>query len=200
MAWQPPPIAGDTEVDQLHDHARVRQPAAMTAGRRRPAGAVAPARRPSGWAGYAAAGWALVFAVRGVYWALGGTAGLGTLSRGIQQAAAARDRSLLAALWVTVLLEVAGALLALALVRPGPRAPRWLPLLGGRRVPGWLLLAPAWGAGTLLAGHGVLFVSPGVLAALRRSPARGMGVAASVLGALGGLAVAGAPLVVSAIV
>jgi hypothetical protein len=102
-------------------------------------------------------------------------------------------------------------------------------------VPGWLLLAPAWGAGTLLAGHGALFVSLGALAALhgspppsevrwyalwwgpwfvlgggavhggglvllRRAPDRRMGVAASALGALGGLAVAGAPLVVSAIV
>jgi hypothetical protein len=146
-----------------------------------------------------------------------------------------RDGALVAALWVTVALEVAGALLALALVRPGLRVPRWLPVLGGRRVPGWLLLAPAWGAGTLLAGHGSLFVSMGALAALhgspltsevrwyallwgpwfvlggvlfmaagwsylRRAPDRRMGVAASALGALGGLAVADAPLVVSAIV
>jgi hypothetical protein len=97
----------DAQVNQFHDHGRVRQHAAMTGSRRQAAGAVAPARwRPSGWAGYAAAGWALVFAVRGVYWALGGTVGLGTLSPGIQQAAVARDRALLAARDVAVLKAV----------------------------------------------------------------------------------------------
>ena len=54
-----------------------------------------------GW--YAAAGWALVFAVPGVSWALGGTVGLGTLSPGIQKAAVARDRALLAARDVAIL-------------------------------------------------------------------------------------------------
>jgi predicted lysophospholipase L1 biosynthesis ABC-type transport system permease subunit len=97
----------DAQVNQFHDHGRVRQHAAMTGSRRQAAAAVAPARwRPSGWAGYAAAGWALVFAVRGVYWALGGTVGLGTLSPGIQQAAVARDRALLAARDVAVLKAV----------------------------------------------------------------------------------------------
>jgi predicted lysophospholipase L1 biosynthesis ABC-type transport system permease subunit len=57
-----------------------------------------------GW--YAAAGWALVFAGRGVYWALGGTVGLGTLSPGIQQAAVARDRALLAARDIAILKAV----------------------------------------------------------------------------------------------
>jgi hypothetical protein len=118
------------------------------------------------WAGYAAAGWALLFALRGVYWALGGEVGLGTLSRGIQQAAAERDPWLFAALWISVALEVVAAGLALALVRPWERTfPRWLPFLGKQKVPGWLLLTPAWGAGTLLAGHGGIFVSFGVLAA-----------------------------------
>jgi hypothetical protein len=94
-------------VNQFHDHGRVRQHAAMTGSRRQAAAAVGPARwRPSGWAGYAAAGWALAFAVRGVYWALGGTVGLGTLSPGIQQAAVARDRALLAARDVAVLKAV----------------------------------------------------------------------------------------------
>jgi hypothetical protein len=80
----------DAQMNQFHDHGRVRQHAAMTGSRRQAVAAVAPVRwRPSGWAGYAAAGWALVFAVRGVYWALGGTVGLGTLSPGIQQAALA---------------------------------------------------------------------------------------------------------------
>jgi hypothetical protein len=97
----------DAQVNQFHDHGRVRQHAAMTGSRRQAAAAVAPARwRPSGWAGYAAAGWALVFAVRSVYWALGGTVGLGTLSPGIQQAAVARDRPLLAARDVAILKAV----------------------------------------------------------------------------------------------
>jgi hypothetical protein len=88
----------DAQVNQFHDHGRVCQHAAMTGRRRQAAGAVAPAGwRPSGWAGCAAAGWALVFVVRGVYRALGGTVGLGTVSPGIQQAAVARDRALLAA-------------------------------------------------------------------------------------------------------
>lgn len=187
------------------------------------------------WAGYAAAAWAAVFAVRGVYWALGGTLGLGTLSRGIQQAHADRNPWLFAALWVAVALEVVGATLALALVRPwGRTLPRRLPRVGGKRVPGWVLLIPAWGAGTLLVGHGGLFVSFGLLAAigvvepsteirwyalfwgpwfmlggllfmaagrsyLRRSDDRGIGMAASALGALGGLAAAAAPLIVAAI-
>lgn len=186
-------------------------------------------------AGHVAAGWAVVFAVRGVYWALGGTVGLGTLSPDIQRAAAERDPSLFAALWITVALELVGVLLALALVSPsGKTLPNRLPFVGGKKVPGWMLLTPAWGAGTLLAGHGGLFVGFGVLGAsrantrtsaslwylvfwgpwfmvggilfmaagwsyLRRSPDRRTAVTASVLGALGGFAVAGAPLIASAL-
>lgn len=187
------------------------------------------------WAGYAAAGWAVVFAVRGVYWGLGGTVGLGTLSRGIQEGHANRDPALFAALWITVALEVLAAMLALALTgRWGQTFPHRFPFVGGKKVPGWLLLTPAWGAGTLLVGHGALFVSVGLLAAsgvieptseirwyalvwgpwfmlggilftaagwsyLRRSSDRRTGVAASILGAIGGLAAAGAPFIVSAI-
>jgi predicted lysophospholipase L1 biosynthesis ABC-type transport system permease subunit len=62
----------------------------MTGSRRQAAGVVGPRVVAAiGWAGYAAAGCALVFAVRDVYWALGGTVGLGTLSPGVQQAALA---------------------------------------------------------------------------------------------------------------
>lgn len=121
----------------------------------------------STWAGYAAAAWAIVFAIRGIYWALGGTVGLGTLSEGIQQAAAEGDPDLYAALWATVVLEVVAAALALALVKPRMwTLPHRLPVVGGKRVPNWALLVPAWGAGTLLAGHGSVFVSFGVLAAI----------------------------------
>ncbi|MDQ3766008.1 MAG: DUF3995 domain-containing protein [Actinomycetota bacterium] len=186
-------------------------------------------------AGHAAAGWAFVFAIRGVYWALGGTAGLGTLSPEIQRAATDRDPFLFAALWITVALELFGVVLALALVRPPAESlPHRLPLLAGNKVPGWMLLASAWGAGTLLAGHGGLFVGFGLLGSsgpgartsvtlwyslfwgpwfllggilfmaagwsyLRRSSDRRGAVTASVLGALGGLAAAGAPVIASAI-
>lgn len=184
--------------------------------------------------GHIAAGWAFVFAVRGIYWALGGTAGLGTLSPGIQRAAVDRDPSLFAALWITVALELVGVVLALALVRPWDETlPARLPFAGGKKVPGWALLTAAWGAGALLAGHGGLFVGFGVLDAsgsaqtpgglwylffwgpwfmiggvlfmaagwsfMRRSPNRRTAVTASVLGAVGGLAAAGAPLITSAI-
>lgn len=118
------------------------------------------------WAGYAAAGWAVVFAVRGVYWALGGTVGLGTLSRGIQEGHANGDPWLFAALWITVALEIVATALALALAGVwGQTFSHRLPFVGGKKVPSWVLLIPAWGAGTLLAGHGALFVSFGVLAA-----------------------------------
>lgn len=121
-------------------------------------------------------------------------------------------------------------MLALALVRPWGRLfPRRLPRVGGASVPAWLPLVPAWGAGTLLAGHGGLFVGFGLdstagtdaywyvrfwgpwfslggilfMAAawfyLRGSADRPIAVVASVVGGLGGLAVAAAPLVVSAL-
>lgn len=117
------------------------------------------------WAGYGAAAWALVFAVRGAYWALGGTVGLDTVAGGIREAAAAGDPTVFVALWVSVGLEILVALLALALVRPWGRVlPSRLPLVGGRRFPGWLLLTLAWGAGTLLAGHGGSFTVLGLIA------------------------------------
>jgi hypothetical protein len=68
----------DAQVNQFQDRGRVRQHAAMTGSRRQAAGGRSPravAAIGVGWS--AAAGWALVFAVRGVCWALGGTVGLG---------------------------------------------------------------------------------------------------------------------------
>lgn len=181
------------------------------------------------WAGYAAAGWAILFAIRGTYWALGGTVGLGTLSQGIRRAAAEGDRSLFAALWVTVALEVFAAGLALTLAKsPGQRLSRRLPLVGGRRIPDSALLLLAFGAGALLAVHGGLFLSFGLFSTsddaywytrfwgpwfllggilflvaawtyLRKAPNRSTATVASVLGVLGGLAAAAAPLIVSSL-
>ncbi|QBI18490.1 DUF3995 domain-containing protein [Egibacter rhizosphaerae] len=112
------------------------------------------------WAGYAAAFWAAAFGIRSLYWALGGTVGLGTISEGLQAAAAARDPGVLAALWwVTVMLAV-GTVLGLALVRAwGAVFPRVLPGVGGQAVPPAFLLLPSCGAGALLAAHGGQYLS-----------------------------------------
>jgi hypothetical protein len=125
----------------------------------------APARsRP--WPAYAAATWSGLFAIRGVYWALGGTVGLSTLSTGIKEAHDAGDPALFAALWMTVVLEVFGVGLALSLVRAWGRTfPARVPVVRGRTVPIWLPVLPAFGAGALLIGHGALFSSFGLRAA-----------------------------------
>jgi hypothetical protein len=106
-----------------------------------------------------------LFAIRGVYWALGGTVGLSTLSAGIREAHDAGDPYLFAALWITVVLEVIGVGLALSLARAGGSFPDWVPFLRGRTLPIWLPVLPAFGAGGLLVGHGALFCSFGLRAA-----------------------------------
>jgi hypothetical protein len=102
---------------------------------------------------YAAAGWAFLFAALSFYWALGGTAGAETVSPEIAQLARAHVPWVLAALWIAAILKVVSGLVALALIQP------W-----GSRVPRWILLLLAWGAGTLLFVHGGLFFVVGVLA------------------------------------
>ncbi|MGE0544770.1 MAG: DUF3995 domain-containing protein [Dehalococcoidia bacterium] len=110
------------------------------------------------WAGYAACVWALVFAAMSFYWAVGGMTGIGTQAASIQAAARDPDAAFVAVLWATGVLKVAGAVLALALVR------RW-----GRIIPRRLPRAAAWvsGIGMLLYG-GVNFVV-GVAVALLRA-------------------------------
>ena len=108
-------------------------------------------RRAAGGWGYASAAWSGLFAVRGVYWALGGTVGLSTLAPTIQDAAVEGDPLLYALLWTTVALEIVGVLLGLALARGR------VPALRGRDLTDWLLL-PAFGAAAMLAGHGALFI------------------------------------------
>lgn len=171
------------------------------------------------WA-YAAAAWTLVFAVRGVYWATGGTTGLSTLSQGIRDAAAADDPWLYAALWVTVALELIAAGIAVTLAR-GVRRP----------LAGAALALAGSGAGTTLAAHGALFVGFGLAAVLGGGPVStevrwyallwgpwfllggllfllavrsyavtrrdGLTRLARILGTFGGLATAAAPIVVS---
>jgi FtsX-like permease family len=94
----------DAQVNQVHDHGRVREHAAMTGSRRQAAGAVAPARgghrgglgvRPPGGRWSSRCGVSIGH--------LGERWGWGPLSPGIQQAAVARDRALLEARDVAIL-------------------------------------------------------------------------------------------------
>jgi len=84
--------------------------------------------------------------------ALGGTVGTQTVSPAIVQLARAHDPWVEAALWLSAFIKVLSGIVVLALIQP------W-----GRRIPRWLLLLLAWGAGTLLFVHGGLFFVVGVL-------------------------------------
>ena len=68
-----------------------------------------------------AAAWAILFAAMSIYWALGGTVGLDTLGVELERDARARDPDTIAVVWVTALLKLAAAALALALVQPWGR-------------------------------------------------------------------------------
>jgi Protein of unknown function (DUF3995) len=106
-------------------------------------------------AAYAAAAWALLFAAMSFFWALGGTLGLDTLGNEIEREARAREPDAIALVWVTGLLKVVGAGLALALVMP------W-----GRRLPRRLLLPAAWAVGLLLLAYALAnFVQHGLMKA-----------------------------------
>lgn len=81
--------------------------------------------RKSTVAAYAACAWGLIFALISFYWGFGGTAGLDTIGGSIERRALAGDTLIYVAVWLTGLLKLAGAALALALVRPwGRRLPR----------------------------------------------------------------------------
>jgi len=117
----------------------------MTAGAR---GRQAARLRWTGWAGYAACGWGLVFAAVSFYWGSGGTLGADTIGGSIERLAEAHDPVIFLALWVTGLLKVAGALLALALVRP------W-----GRRLPRRATMAVGWTVAAVLTAYGGILVA-----------------------------------------
>jgi hypothetical protein len=74
------------------------------------------------------------------YWAVGGTVGSDTIGPAITNMA--HDPVFIAVLWGTGVLKLLGALLALALIRPWGRIPRWM------------LLMAAWGGGLLLILYG----------------------------------------------
>jgi hypothetical protein len=84
------------------------------------------------WPAYAACGWGLVFAGISFYWGSGGHGLLDTIGGAIERSALAGDPAIYAAVWVTGVLKVVGAVLALALVRPwARRLPRRAVLLLG---------------------------------------------------------------------
>lgn len=107
----------------------------------------APTHRPRSlaWAGYAACGWALVFAAMSFYWAAGGELGIETQAPGIREYAEAREPWFVALLWGTGVAKVIGGLLALALVQPR-----------GRTLPRRLLLIAGWVAGVGMTLYGGL--------------------------------------------
>jgi Protein of unknown function (DUF3995) len=104
-------------------------------------------------AAYGAAAWAILFAAMSAFWALGGTLGLDTLGNEIERKARARDQETIAVVWVTALLKLAAAALALALVRP------W-----GRRMPRRLLVIATWIVGLGLIAYALAnFVQHGLM-------------------------------------
>ena len=103
-------------------------------------------------AAYAACVVAALYAVVSFYWAFAGTAGLDTLGGSLERLARNGDPTVLWLAGVAGVLKVAGAALALALVRP------W-----GRVVPRRLLLAAAWAGSVILVLYGGLYVVGGAL-------------------------------------
>jgi hypothetical protein len=99
-----------------------------------------PGARPRPWAAYAAATWALTFAVPHFYWGMGGTTGLTTSLN--KQILDHRTAGFLAGNFGIGAFCVVGGLVALATVRP------W-----GRRLPRGALRALAWFGVVLLAAR-----------------------------------------------
>jgi Protein of unknown function (DUF3995) len=114
---------------------------------------VKASERTANWPAYAACGVAAVYAGVSFYWAFGGTAGIGTLGGRLEELGRSGDPMVLVLAGVAGVLKVAGAVLALALVRP------W-----GRVVPRRVLLGAAWAGTVVLMGYGGLYVVGGALA------------------------------------
>ena len=111
-------------------------------------------RSPLVWSGYAAFAWGLLFAGISFYWGLGGTLGLDTLGGTLERLGRSRDPAIIAAVWVTGVIKVGGAILALALVQP------W-----GRRLPRLPLLLLGWAAAVVLTLYGGTLVAGEALVA-----------------------------------
>jgi hypothetical protein len=113
-------------------------------------------RSPLVWSGYAAFAWGLLFAAISFYWGLGGTLGLDTLGGTLGRLAMSHDPAIFAAVWLTGILKVGGAILALALVQP------W-----GQRLPRRPLLLLGWAAAAVLTLYGGTLVTGEALVASR---------------------------------
>jgi Protein of unknown function (DUF3995) len=109
--------------------------------------------RRLGWAAYAACWVALAYAVVSFYWAFGGTAGIDTLGGRLEELARIGDPVVLWLAGAAGVAKLAGAALALALVRP------W-----GRVVPGRVLVVAAWVGAVVLVLYGGVNVVAGALA------------------------------------
>ena len=157
---------GDASSGHDRRWRRTDQPGELLAAGRSYAARVAAVREersPLVWAGYAAFAWGLLFGGISFYWGLGGTLGLDTLGGALERLGRSRDPAIIAAVWVTGVMKVGGAVLALALVQSwGPRLPR-LPLL----LLGWgaAVVLTLYG-GTLVAGEALVasgLVRPGAV-------------------------------------
>jgi Protein of unknown function (DUF3995) len=104
---------------------------------------------PPVWAGYMASAWMIVFAAMSFYWALGGTAGIDTVSLGQEVGG---ESWFITVLWLTGILKIGGGVLALALVQS------W-----GQQLPRRLVLIVAWGVSGLLVFHGSDLIIQGAL-------------------------------------
>jgi Protein of unknown function (DUF3995) len=109
--------------------------------------------RRGNWPACGACVVALAYAVVSFYWAFGGMVGVETLGGRLEELARNGDPMVLWLAGIAGVLKVAGAVLALALVRP------W-----GRVVPRRLLLVAAWGGAVVLVIYGGLYVVGGALA------------------------------------
>jgi hypothetical protein len=105
------------------------------------------------WPGYGAAVLAFGYAAVSAYWTAGGTALLDTVGGALERLGSGGGGAALVLGVVTVLLKIAGGVLALALVRPF-----------GARVPAVLLERTALAAGVVLALYGAAQVLLGAVA------------------------------------
>ena len=153
------------EPAQHLDRELVRSSTRASAARRYAARVAAARERRSllVWSGYAAFAWGLLFAGISFYWGLGGTLGLDTLGGTLERLGRSGDPAIVAAVWVTGVMKVGGAILALALVQPwGRRLPRLPLLLLGLAAAVVLTLY----GGTLVAGEALVasgLVRPGAV-------------------------------------
>jgi len=97
----------------------------------------------------------LLYALASVYWAAGGTVGLATVGGELERLLRSRATGMVAVVWLTAALKLAGALLGLALARDR-RGP----------LPRWAVPALSWTAAAVLTLYGGVLVAGQVLVQL----------------------------------